>query len=45
MTGQDRDIPIEHLIFDAAIQDMHAQTERTDHRDPKGHEVCRFDTF
>ena len=36
MTRQDGYIPIGHVIFDAAIRDMHAPTERTDHRDPQG---------
>ena len=36
MTRQDGYIPIGHVIFDAAIRDMHAPTERTDHRDPLG---------
>ena len=36
MTRQDGYIPIGHVIFDAAIRDMHAPTEWTDHRDPQG---------
>ena len=43
MRKENGQIPIEHVVFDAAIQDKHVRAERTP-QGPKGHESIKINT-